>query len=208
MLLVNVMASTLDGRIGANASESDSQRSELGISSQVDQEFLREEIHRCDAIVVGATSIRANGGCLDAVGVKGYPLWCVLAQDPLASHLAFWQQSHIPRVVISQQQLLSQDPLVPHLVYGTTHPALFTFDYLRSQGYKRVLLFGGGILNSLFYEKNLVDELKLTFSPLILGLNDASYFVAPRLLRPVRLILQSSHSKENFVFLSYKVMKS
>ena len=207
MRLINIMASTLDGRIGVHANEGDEERTNLGISSPADQAFLRNEIRKCDAIVVGATSIRANGGCLDALGVDSYPEWFILARDLLPADIPFWRQDAIPRTIVSQARH-QVPPEVNSLVYGDQDPASFVYTELESRGFERVLLFGGGIVNKLFYERDLVDELKIAISPLILGKSTASFFVEPSLSHPKRLILQSSMTQENFVFLDYKVSKS
>src|SRR6478736_4235072 len=104
MQIINVMASSLDGRIGLHDREGDAERQSVGLSGNADQKYLRAQMQSADAIIVGATSIRANGECLDHPGRLGTSsAWYIFAQKPLPSHLPFWKQTHIPRILISPQ---------------------------------------------------------------------------------------------------------
>ena len=206
MEVVNVMAMSLDGRIGLSDNEGDDERIRVGLSSKEDRRFLLHQISQSDAIIVGATSIRANGRCLAAKGVSGYPEWFILAQNPLPFSMPFWGQEDIPRTLVTKDQP-ERGFGVRSLCYGAKDPSLYLYQTLKERGFKKVLLFGGGIVNRYFYDNNLVDELKIAISPLILGNKDASFFVQPPLSRPAKLLLQGARSEENFVFLDYKVAR-
>ena len=55
-----------------------------------------------------------------------------------------------------------------NLVYTNQEPA----DLLRQlekEGYREVVLAGGSLVNTLFARQNLIDELYLTYSPIIFG---------------------------------------
>ena len=198
-----MMASTLDGKIGANQSESDSDRIEIGISSEADREFLESEISKADAIIVGASSIRANGQCLEALGKGGkYPHWYVYATKEISKDFAFWKQKEIPRTIVSSQGLPKYDPGVEFFCYNA-NPVSELCLHLESCGYSRVLLFGGGHLNRMFYEAGVVKKLRLAISPMILGHVGASDFVSPGLSGPVYFKLKSSRVTEDFIFLFY-----
>ncbi len=210
MQIINVMASSLDGRIGLHDREGDAERQTVGLSGNADQRHLRSQIEACDAIIVGATSIRANGECLDHPGRSGSaPAWYIFTQNPLPADINFWQQKHIPRY------LVSPDPLpmpagcgVENLVCGANDPALFLHQILLQKKHEHCLLFGGGIINHWFYRQNLVDELRLTLAPLFIGQSAAPFLVAPELPHRVNFSLLASHSEESFVFLRYKVTPS
>jgi riboflavin biosynthesis pyrimidine reductase len=73
MQIINVMASSIDGRIGLHDREGDAERQSIGLSGNADQNYLRTQIENADAIIVGATSIRANGECLDHPGASEAP---------------------------------------------------------------------------------------------------------------------------------------
>ena len=210
MRIVNVMAASLDGRIGLHDSEGDIERQTIGLSGTSDQKFLRARIAEADAIIVGATSIRANGECLDHRGkLGGYPAWYVFAQRDLPADLPFWQQHHIPRFLLSPRPIsLPDSSSVVNLVFADQDPALFLHKHLLQKKHERCLLFGGGIINNWFYRQKLVDELCLTLAPLIIGQSPAPFIVAPELKEAVKFSLLASHSEESFVFLRYLVLKS
>jgi 5-amino-6-(5-phosphoribosylamino)uracil reductase len=207
MQIINVMASSLDGRIGLHDREGDAERQTVGLSGNADQRHLRAQIEASDAIIVGATSIRANGECLDHAGrLSSAPAWYVFAQNPLPPDIRFWQQTHIPRFLISSKPLpLPPGSGVQNLVYGSSDPAVFLHQILLQKKHEQCLLFGGGIINNWFYRQNLVDELRLTLAPLFIGQSAAPFLVAPELPRRVNFSLLASHSEESFVFLRYKV---
>ncbi|RYF44486.1 MAG: hypothetical protein EOO38_17805, partial [Cytophagaceae bacterium] len=205
---VNVMASSLDGRIGVHDKEGDAERLSVGMSNPDDQKHLRKQIEASDAVIVGASSIRANGSCLDHPGLnKTPPVWFIFAQKPLPETYEFWEQKHIRRVLVSQHAL----PIVPgsgveNLVFGSAEPSMFLALYLRMQNFSRALLFGGGVVNSWFYNQQLVDELELTLAPMMIGKANAPYLVSPSLIEAKQFLLLSSQVSESFVFLSYSVI--
>lgn len=211
MELINVMASSLDGRIGGHSLEGDQERQEAGLSSEEDQQYLREQISQCDAIVVGAGSIRSNHSCLSHPGIDGhYPHWYVLAQRPVPEFLPFWQQAELPRSIVSKSPIqipVNASGRVDNLVYGSHDPATYVYEQLEKSGYQRVLLFGGGIINRMFYDLGLVDELRLTLAPLFIGKSDAPYLLAPDLKASIRMRLLSCDisSDSGFLFLRYGV---
>ncbi len=208
MELINVMASSLDGKIGAHRDEGDTERILLGLSSDADREFLRAEVSRADAIIVGSTSIRANGSCLDWLGMHGAPPhWYILTQTEIAENLLFWQQTQISRTLVTKNSYANLKGGVANLVYGSSDPASFLYKKVQDAGFRRVLLFGGGLVNQMFYQKKLVDRLHLSISPLILGSSSAPSLIAGEKNAVIRLSLVTSHTKENFVFLYYKVAK-
>jgi riboflavin biosynthesis pyrimidine reductase len=208
MELINVMASSLDGRIGSQSLEGDWQRQQGRLSSAADQKHLRNLIETADAIIVGASSIRANGECLDHPGVSGTPpKWYILGKRPLPENCAFWQQTHIPRILVSPTPLpLVEGSGVERLVFGQEEPASFIHRYIENQGGNRVLLFGGGLVNHWFYEAGLVDELKLTLSPLFIGRQEAPYLIQPELTRQMDFTLTGVEQSGDYLFLSYQVL--
>lgn len=208
MKIVNVMVSSLDGRIGIHDREGDAERLNVGMSNPSDQQHLRKQIESCDAILVGASSIRANGSCLDHPGKNGKaPVWFIFAQSALPESFAFWGQKHIRRVLVSASPLpISPGSGVENLIYGSANPAMFLALYLKLNNFARALLFGGGVVNSWFYNQKLVDHLELTLAPMMIGRADSPYLVAPALTQAVQFLLDSSHVSESFVFLSYSVI--
>lgn len=208
MRLINVMAASLDGRIGVHDREGDLERQAVGMSSSEDQVRLRRHIEGSEAIIVGASSIRANRACLDHPGNKGVPpVWYIFAQNEIPDDFEFWRQKHIQRVIVSPRPLKIVDQSgVKNLVYGTVEPAAFLYRHLEERNISTALLFGGGIINSWFYTQGFVNQLELTLAPLMLGKDQAPFLVAPVLGHAVQFLLLSSQVSESFVFLSYSVV--
>jgi len=209
MQITNVMAMSLDGRIGVHDREGDLERQQLGLSGDADQSYLRLQIETCDSIIVGASSIRANGQCLDHPGITGRPpAWCILARSAIPHQSKFWQQTHIPRIIVSPAPLPMYGDRVENWCFGDADPAAWLKNRLVIAGYSNGLLFGGGIVNRYFYNAGLVDRLKLTISPIIIGRESASHFIAPPVDPMVKLRLLSSHTAESFVFLDYAIIRN
>jgi riboflavin biosynthesis pyrimidine reductase len=201
------MAVSLDGKIATAPLENDAGRMAVGFGCQADHEFVRLQIETADAIITGANSIRASGGVWDQRRRDGaYPLWVVMSRSGLLDEaLHFWEQEAIPRVIVSREPVLKQAPNVEYLSFAAHRPAKFLVDTLKARGCENVLLFGGGQINQIFYEEDLVDDLKLTLSPVIVGRSDAPEFVCPTLSSPKQLTLRSSQLRDNHLFLHYSI---
>ena len=75
---------------------------------------------------------------------------------------------------------------------------------LEKEGYSEVILAGGSLVNSLFAEENLIDEIVVTISPIIFG-HGISLFSEEVSLN---LKLQAvERIGENLVYLKYAVVK-
>jgi riboflavin biosynthesis pyrimidine reductase len=210
MKIINVMAASLDGRIGIQKLEGDLERQNVGISGAQDQIFLRKQIESSDAIVVGAGSIRSNGECLHHPGLAGHPpAWFIFVENELPQNMPFWSQDDIPRFLISRSPIkMPVSTQVTNWIYGDEDPCDFLVARLRERGHDNVLLFGGGVINRWFYQKKLVDELRLTVAPVLIGKSDSPQLIAPELSEIVKFSLLTSHVEESFVFLTYQVNRS
>ena len=78
-------------------------------------------------------------------------------------------------------------------------------NYLNSINKKRFALLGGGKLNTAFWEKNLVTDLLLTVSPLIIGNMHSPNLVSSSHLLSKKLECRKVTQSGNFVFIDYKV---
>ena len=211
MKIVNVMASSIDGRIGLSSNESDEERRSYGFTNIEDREFVRSQILSADAVMTGAKSMRASSGAWLQKNQKDqFPHWYVFSNRGLEPDLEFWRQRDIPRTVVSEslQDKETFADLDVDLIYSKRGlAALDAVKDAEERGFEKVLLFGGGFINKIFYAANLVDELMLTLCPKILGSVQAPYFVSPPIPRPVSLNLVSSHASRSHVFLHYKIQK-
>ena len=211
VVITNVMAVSLDGRIGKHALESDVERREYNFTNEDDREWVRDLLTQADAVVTGANSLRASGRAWDVKNDHGRcPTWVVLSKHGLDESLPFWNQRNVDRVLVSSvelQQDLCRSKDVTSWILPNEGIASALVKRLESQKLNRVLLFGGGAINKLFYQEGLVDFAKITLSPLIIGGLESPHFVDPGLPSCIKMTLMSSVIKGSLVFLTYQVQK-
>ena len=212
MRIINVMAASLDGKIAGHSLESDRERRDYGFTNKADQEFVRHQLTTADAVVTGANSLRASQGAWQVPNQKGRcATWVVLTRAGLDPSLRFWGQSEVPKWIVTPAPdlVIPADPANRLIVIPPTeNPAPLIAKELKDAGYEKILLFGGGHVNRLFYEAGLVDELFLTLCPLMLGTPAASSLLAPPLSKATHFRLVSSNNVGDLVFLNYTVNKS
>ena len=75
-------------------------------------------------------------------------------------------------------------------------------------GIKSILLEGGGTLNWSFFEKDLIDEMRLTIAPWIVGGQNATSLVEgegfKKMIQGPRYELMNVNQREDYVVLKYK----
>ncbi len=80
--------------------------------------------------------------------------------------------------------------------------------FLYDLGIKTILLEGGGTLNWSFIKNNLVDEMRITIAPWIVGGKDAISLVEgegfEKMVQATRLKLIDVVNRDNYVILKYK----
>lgn len=208
--ITNVMAVSLDGLIGKHALESDIERRAYDFTNMDDRDFVREQLERADAVITGANSLRASGSTWRVDNDRGVnPVWIVFTTAGLDAGLEFWAQQDVRRVLVSPSPV-NEALCVKYGVENWVFPdqvARRVVDRLDLEGLTRVLLFGGGAINKLFYEQGLVDFAKITLCPVIISGVKSPNFVNPGLPHPVHMTCISSVLKGDLVFLTYKVKK-
>ena len=204
------MAISLDGMIGKHALESDSERRAYRFTNMDDREFVRDQLRQADAVITGANSMRASGSTWRVLNDRGAnPAWIVFTTRGLDEGLEFWKQSDVRRVLVSPfpvQKDLCAASGVQNWVISENELGSFK-SLLEGAGLNRVLLFGGGAINKLFYENGLVDFAKITVCPLIIAGVSAPKFVNLGLQDPVHFRAISSVLRGDLVFLTYEIKK-
>lgn len=208
--ITNVMAISLDGMIGKHALESDSERRAYDFTNLDDREFVREQLEHADAVITGANSLRASGSTWKVPNDRGFnPAWIVFTTKGLQEGLEFWRQRDVQRVLVSptpvQVDLCAASGVENWVITEKNLSAILPL--LEQRGWTRVLLFGGGSVNKLFYENQLVDYAKITLCPLIIAGVNAPRFVNLGLVNSTHFKCLSSVLKGDLVFLHYKVNK-
>ncbi|MFK7824986.1 MAG: RibD family protein [Oligoflexales bacterium] len=209
MYLLNIMAVSLDGKISSHGGESDHERMTSGFINETDHELVELELQQADAVVIGADTLRASKRIWTIKNCKDiFPPWFIFTRRGFDPDLDFWNQNLVQRILVSPKLLEREDHWnknVENIAYGDKKPASFLYRNLEGRGFKKVVLFGGGHINEMFYREGLVDGLQLTLAPMIVGKKHASSFVNPNLSANIDLKLESSQVSKNHVFLRYSV---
>ena len=203
------MAASIDGHIATSPAEKDPARIASGFVSPADQQHVKEEVSHSDAIILGADTVRASPRLLSYKNDRGRcPVWVAITTRGLAPSSPFWQLHHIERWLVSPSALKIHDPThVQAFTCPTQDTATYVVTQLQKHNLNRVVLFGGGTINNLFYRHQLVDELSLTLAPTIVARDDAPRLIKPSLPAAVRLQLLHVHRVTDHLFLRYRVLR-
>lgn len=217
-----VLAMSADGKIA------DFKRSPARFGSDVDRTHLEQQIATADAVLLGASTLRAYGTTLtisqpmllqhrQQEGRTNQPIHIVITHSgDLNPEIKFFQQA-ITRWLLTTtegaQSWQGRSEFDQILVFETPTgkiDLIAALKYLDFLHITRLAVLGGGALVASMLESDLIDELWLTVCPLILGGTtaptpvDGQGFVsqlAPRLqLLEVKTINQE-------VFLHYRLQR-
>lgn len=223
--IVNIMASSLDGRSALHRAESTRARLASGLSSEADGVWLKRQIASCDAVFIGARSLAAERGALRVKGVipssmpagatdsarLNEPAWMVFtAGTGLSPAHGFWLQEGIQKSLVTCTGPGSGLHTTSVELAGAQVPFLVgdlacLLEHFYEQGLRRVALLGGGTLNGLFWSAGVVDRLVLTLSPVLVGnsLGPGIVETDTPWISPLRLRLESVSQDGDLLFLEY-----
>lgn len=189
------MVATIDGKILTG--ERDESVGDLG--SKFDHALMRRIESQCDAVLVGAGTLRTAG--------KWNPLTTVRVVATLSGKLD-WGLPYFTSgkpVVVAPEGAVTDAPANVRVVSGDW-PAVLA--QLKAEfGVERLLLLGGSELNAQLLEADLVDELFLTVAPKVkLGREVPTYADGAPLSRDRlhRYRLLEHHAVGDEVFLRYR----
>ena len=202
------MGASIDGRIASHPTESDADRKRYGFTNEADHAHLHRLLTECDAVIAGGHSVNVSGGVMEGESDKGpNPTWILCSNKGFSWDAPIWSRPHTPKWMVSKN-VLSADrigPAVRAIHYGDESFVATVLSACEAAGFKRVLLFGGGVINRQFYQAGAVDELILTLCPVVVGRATGVPVVAPELDLPVRLNIASLEKQGDLVFLHYLV---
>jgi riboflavin biosynthesis pyrimidine reductase len=208
-VIVN-MVTTADGhgRIGENTAE---------LGGDGDADLFASLRERVDCVMAGVGTIAAEQYKAPARGedVQARRAEAGLAPRPLVATMT--RSGELPadaplfadaelRVVVASDAELVLDGVAAQIDrVETTDPAAFLHALRRDFGVRSVLLEGGPHLNTPFLAGELVDELFLTFAPVLIGNADPFPIVAGPLPANQKLHLISAYSGDEHLYLRYRV---
>lgn len=192
--VINIMSTSLDGKIAFHDNESSAERLKNGLTNSADQEHLKILIASCDAVILGLKSFQTERGV------------------PRVAHLR--STGDEPRWIFPTRKKpeelktisLRQQATIPMTVWSNSLEDLWQWLH-RTYPDGRIALLGGGQLNAAFWKRGWVDELYLTLCPLVVGQRQAPDFMS-RLhesIAPTKLeLIQTTCQDDGMVFLRYR----
>jgi len=219
--IINIMLSSINGKIAFHANESSAERTKNNFTHPED--FLRMQtlVAECDVVFHGAHSIEAELGAFRVAHLtknKKEPEWIIFTRSGNISFQSpFWKQKGIAKSLFFVSSFdTKEEPILQveekEFNFGKITCLLGNItgliQYLKNKKYKKAALLGGGKLNYAFWENNLVDELYLTLSPFVVGGEEAPSILNSQKFFKRELMLQKCTYKDNFVYLDYLAKKS
>jgi riboflavin-specific deaminase-like protein len=171
-ITVGHLGQSLDGFIATHSGDSQ------WVTGQENVLHLHRLRALCDAVIVGAGTVAADDPQLTTRRVAG-PSPTRVIFDPargLGGDYGVFTDDSVPTLYVCARALIA--PGETHLggaaivgVSGSSAgaDAAELLQYLHMQGCNRILVEGGGVTVSAFFEANLLDRLQIAVAPLIIG---------------------------------------
>jgi dihydrofolate reductase len=144
-------------------------------TSKEDKEFFIKETKKGGAIIFGRNTFKTLG------------------DKPLPNRLNFVM------TMDENDKKLTKDGL---LEFAVKKQPAEVIEILKKKGFKKIFVGGGSMINSLFFDAELVDELWITVEPKIFG---TGLKILTEKKRDVNLKLKSAKKVNNTVLLKYGV---
>ena len=175
-------AMTIDGKIATKDGDSE-------LSDKIDWKEVHKLRTQVDAIMVGKGTILKDNPKLHIKYYKHKGYYRIVLDSnltiPLESNVITFRQDIYPTIICTTENV----PLNKLKMYenkgvkilqvgdGTRVDLIKLLSILKDFGINSILLEGGGTLNWSFVEQNLIDEIRLTIAPWIVGGKDATSLV-------------------------------
>lgn len=209
-------AMTIDGKIATIKGDSE-------LSDKVDWKEVHKLRSQVDAIMVGKGTIIKDNPKLHIKYHKHRGYYRIVLDSnltiPLESNVITFQQEIYPTIICTTKSVplnninLYEDKGIRVIQVGDGNHVniLELLSILKEFGINSILLEGGGTLNWSFVEKNLIDEIRLTIAPWIVGGKEATSLVDgigfEKISNSPRFDLFDVKIRTYYVTLSYKRKK-
>lgn len=208
-------AMTIDGRIASKTGDPE-------LSDEEDWKEVHKLRTEVDAIMVGKGTILKDDPKLHIKFYKHEGYFRIVADSnlfiPLNSNVITFQPELYPTIICTTENVPDdriqqfQQKGVKILKAGR-HQRLdlsLLMPQLLNLGIKRILLEGGGTLNWSFLEHDLIDEMRLTIAPWMIGGTESTSLVEGegfnKMNEAPRFKLEKISHRNNYVILIYKRM--
>lgn len=209
-------AMTIDGKIASKIGDPD-------LSDEEDWKAVHKLRTEVDAIMVGKGTILKDNPKLhiNSYNHNGY-YRIVLDSNlsiPINSRVIKYRPEVYPTIIcitenVSMEKIKDfelKNITIIKSGRGSRVDVVKLMPILYQKGIKKILLEGGGNLNWSFIKDNLVDEIRLTIAPWIVGGKDAISLVEgegfTKMIESPRYILSDVNHRNNYLILKYKKVK-
>ncbi len=171
--IILVIASSLDGRIAFP------QGGESHLGSEYDKKLLSKSLTKVDATLFGSGTIRAHKSTFlikkkhflknrQEISVN-QPISIIAGNSNNFSKNWRYFNQPIRRWLISSDINIQNSKVNFDKVLFYENSWLHTLNILKKEGIKRIALLGGGKLIASFFKEDLIDEIKITICPKVIG---------------------------------------
>ena len=204
-------AMTIDGKIASKMGDSD-------LSDEQDWKAVHQLRSEVDAIMVGKGTILKDNPKLH-IKFYNHNYYRIVVDSnlsiPIDSNVITFKPNMYPTIIcttenISREKLdefESKGVKILKVGLGTQVNLSSLMKRLVRLGISKILLEGGGTLNWSFIEKDLIDEIRLTIAPWIVGGKDAITLVEGKgfenMMQAKSFKLEGVDNRNNYVILKY-----
>lgn len=215
MFIFSNLAISLDGKIATV------KRGHFPLGTPKDRQEMQRLRRQADAVLMGASSLRAFKGPCKVFGASKQPTNVILSRrlEGISPHWPFFKDPSIRRVLFVSEKIGN----VRLLQFKKTSEIIFLPEsqtkksvsqvlvlILKKLGIKRLLVEGGGEVLWEFVKENLIDVYHVTLTPHLLGGKVAPTLVDGLGLPPnqvVNLKLKKIKKIGDELFLEYRKLK-
>ena len=205
-------ALTLDGKLSQK-------NKKIVLSSKSDKIRVHKLRSKFDAILIGKNTVEQDNPLLTVRHVRGKnPIRIILDSQGTIKNTSkiIKTAKNIPTIIVISQLVskrnfnrLKKLPL-DVIICGKTQVNITKLVHiLFKKGIKKILLEGGGTVNLSFLKNNLIDEIIITVTPLILGSQNSVNLFEGNLLKSITkspiLKLKKVQKNKNEIILHYKL---
>ena len=171
--IILVIASSLDGRIAFP------QGGETHLGSKYDKQLLNKSLTKVDATLFGSGTLKAHQSTFlirknhflkNRQEISANQPISVIAgnSENFSKNWRYFKQP-IRRWLISSNRIIKDSKVNFDKILFYENSWLHTLNILKKEGIKKIALLGGAKLIESFFKEDLIDEIKITICPNIIG---------------------------------------
>ena len=171
--IILVIASSLDGRIAFP------QGGETHLGSEYDKQLLNKSLTKVDATLFGSGTLKAHQSTFlirknhflknrQEISVN-QPISIIAGNSENFSKSWRYFKQPIRRWLISSNRIIKDSKVNFDKILFYENSWLHTLNILKKEGIKKIALLGGAKLIESFFKEDLIDEIKITICPKVIG---------------------------------------